>query len=84
MSYDVVRIAAGDHHTCVVMSSCSVKCWGLGTSGLLGSSLSQTRAAMADTKDWPFGARAGIYNGGTLLLNDASLAFGSALQASTR
>ncbi len=39
----VVAIAAGDAHTCVVLSSGAVKCWGAGANGRLGSGNEHSR-----------------------------------------
>jgi alpha-tubulin suppressor-like RCC1 family protein len=37
LSSDVIQIAAGQEHTCAVLSTGQVKCWGLNTYGALGN-----------------------------------------------
>jgi alpha-tubulin suppressor-like RCC1 family protein len=32
----VIQVTAGGHHTCALMDTGRVRCWGLGTSGQLG------------------------------------------------
>lgn len=38
----VVEISAGENHTCARLNDSSVKCWGIGTRGELGSNISST------------------------------------------
>jgi alpha-tubulin suppressor-like RCC1 family protein len=44
----VVSIAAGDSHTCVLLSNGTVKCWGFGGNGRLGSGDELSRGDEAD------------------------------------
>ena len=56
LSTDVVLIASGNHHTCVVTTLGAVKCWGYGTSGQLGNGLSQTQQAPVNVNGITSGA----------------------------
>lgn len=58
-----ISIAAGDQHTCAVLSSGNVRCWGLGANGRLGHSNTSTigdspSTSIVNTGDIPLGGTA--------------------------